>query len=76
MCLYFTCPFQGGNWANRGKVANPIILIEAESQIEDLQQMKTGGAVKMCSVHPVNVSVSFQLHYKEVAENVNRIPAT
>lgn len=25
MCLYFRCPFWGGSWVNRGKVANSII---------------------------------------------------
>lgn len=38
--------------------------------------MKTGGAPKMSSVPSVNVSAPFQLHYKELAENICRMTAT
>lgn len=34
-----------------------------------------GGAWEMFSVPPVDVSASFQLPYKELPENANRIPA-
>lgn len=55
-CTYIVgAHFKGELDRQRGKVANPIILTEAESSVKEIQKMKIGGALKMSSVHPVHV---------------------
>lgn len=75
MCLYFRCPFQGRDWVNRGKMANSIILIENRKSNRGHRVNEYWGAWEMFSIHPVNVSASLQLPYKELPVNTNRIPA-
>lgn len=73
MCLYFRCPFQGGNWANAGKVANQMILIEVSRKAHRGRTAKgDGGGLWRCLLftQPLCLPLS---NCKELAGNVQRI---